>query len=150
MGYTFRLAATCLLYVPPNRHDNTYHDLCDTSRGTMVGTRNSSLVRRIYPSHHERTFYHGDIPQSLDIFECKNHSKLVLDTTIITKLDDIPRTFSWKTAECAMESSCIAGRKYVKNLKSALYDTFVQSGMVMGMGIRFPKITVVPCTKWPL
>ena len=43
MGYYFRLAARVLLYAPSHRHDNTYHDLCYTSRGVLAGTRNSSM-----------------------------------------------------------------------------------------------------------
>ena len=33
IGYSFRLAARILLYASSHRHDNTYHDLCYTSRG---------------------------------------------------------------------------------------------------------------------
>ena len=43
MGYSFRLTAKVLLYVPSHRHDNTYHVLCYTSRGALAGTRNSSM-----------------------------------------------------------------------------------------------------------
>ena len=43
MGYSFRLAARVLLYAPSNRHDNTYHGLCYTSRGALAGMRNSSM-----------------------------------------------------------------------------------------------------------
>ena len=32
-----------LLYAPSHRQDNTYHGLCYTSRGALVGTRNSSM-----------------------------------------------------------------------------------------------------------
>ena len=42
-GPLFRLAARVLLYAPPHRHDSTYHDICYTSRGTLAGTRNSSI-----------------------------------------------------------------------------------------------------------
>ena len=43
MGYSFRLAARVLLYALSHRQDNTYHALCYTSRGVLVGTRNSSM-----------------------------------------------------------------------------------------------------------
>ena len=43
IGYSFRLAARVLLYAPSHRQDNTYHGLCNTSRGTLAGTRNSSM-----------------------------------------------------------------------------------------------------------
>ena len=43
MGYSFRLTARVLLYASSNRQDNTYHDLCCTSRGALAGTRNSSM-----------------------------------------------------------------------------------------------------------
>ena len=48
MGYSFRLAALVILYASSNRHNNTYHGFCYTSRGALAGMRNSS-------SHHERT-----------------------------------------------------------------------------------------------
>ena len=32
-----------LLYAPSHRQDSTYHGLCYTSRGTLAGTRNSSI-----------------------------------------------------------------------------------------------------------
>ena len=43
MGYSFRLAARVLLYAPSHRQDSTYHGLCYTRRGTLAGTRNSSM-----------------------------------------------------------------------------------------------------------
>ena len=43
MGYYFRLPARVLLYVPSHRQEYTYHSLCDTSRGALAGTRNSSM-----------------------------------------------------------------------------------------------------------
>ena len=43
MGYSFRLAASVLLYAPSNRQDSTYHCLCYTSRGALAVTRNSSM-----------------------------------------------------------------------------------------------------------
>ena len=42
IGYSYRLTAR-VLYAPSHRQDNTYHDLCYTSRGALVGTRNSSM-----------------------------------------------------------------------------------------------------------
>ena len=70
MGCSFRLAARVLLYAPSHRQDNTYHDLCYTSRGTLAGTRNNSNGPpwRIDPmTHHtmsERS-YHGATSRSL-------------------------------------------------------------------------------------
>ena len=43
IGYSFRLVARVLLYASSHRQDNTYHSLCYTSRGTLAGTRNSSM-----------------------------------------------------------------------------------------------------------
>ena len=43
IGYSYRLTARVLLYVPSHRQDNTYHILCYTSRGALAGTRNSSM-----------------------------------------------------------------------------------------------------------
>ena len=43
IGYYFRLAARVLLYAPSHRQDSTYHGLCYTSRGALVGTRNIKL-----------------------------------------------------------------------------------------------------------
>ena len=45
IGYSFRLAARVLLYAPSHWQDSTYHGLCYTSRGALVGTRNM-LVRK--------------------------------------------------------------------------------------------------------
>ena len=43
IGYSYRLTARVLLYAPSHRQDNIYHSLCYTSRGALVGTRNSSM-----------------------------------------------------------------------------------------------------------
>ena len=43
IGYSFRLTARVILYAPSHRQDSTYHGLCYTSRGALVGTRNSSM-----------------------------------------------------------------------------------------------------------
>ena len=43
IGYSYRLTARVLLYAPSHSQDNTYHGLCYTSRGTLVGTRNSLM-----------------------------------------------------------------------------------------------------------
>ena len=43
MGYSFRLTARVLLYAPSRRQNSTYHGLCYTSRGALVGTRNSPM-----------------------------------------------------------------------------------------------------------
>ena len=43
IGYSLRLTARVLLYAPSYRQDSTYHGLCYTSRGTLTGTRNSSM-----------------------------------------------------------------------------------------------------------
>ena len=69
-GYSFRLTARVLLYAPSHRQDITYHGLCYTSRGTLAGTRNSSMGPppwRIDPTTHrtmsERS-YHGATSRS--------------------------------------------------------------------------------------
>ena len=43
IGYTYQLTACVLLYAPSHRQDSTYHSLCYTSRGSLAGTRNSSM-----------------------------------------------------------------------------------------------------------
>ena len=43
MGYSFRLAARVLLYASSHRQDNTYHNLCYTSRGALAEMGNSSM-----------------------------------------------------------------------------------------------------------
>ena len=43
IGYSFRLAASVLLYAPSHRQDITYHGLYYTSRGELAGTKNSSM-----------------------------------------------------------------------------------------------------------
>ena len=40
IGYSYRLTARVLLYALSHRQDSTYHGLCYTSRGALVGTRN--------------------------------------------------------------------------------------------------------------
>ena len=55
IDYSYRLTARILLYAPSHRQDNTYHDLCYTSRGALAGTRNSSMGPprwRIDPTTH--------------------------------------------------------------------------------------------------
>ena len=42
-GLLFPFAARVLLYASSHRQDNTYHRLCNTSHGALVGTRNSSM-----------------------------------------------------------------------------------------------------------
>ena len=42
-GLLFPISRRVLLYAYSHRQDNTYHILCYTSRGALVGTRNSSL-----------------------------------------------------------------------------------------------------------
>ena len=70
MGYSFQLTAMVLLYAPSHRQDSTYHSLCYTSRGTLAGTRNSSMgpPQRIDPTTHctmsERS-YHRATSRSL-------------------------------------------------------------------------------------
>ena len=48
IGYSYRLTARVLLYAPSHRQDNTYHNLCYTSRGALAGTRYSKF-------HYERS-----------------------------------------------------------------------------------------------
>ena len=47
IGYSNRLTARDILYVPSHRQDNTYHGLCYTSRGALAGTRNSSMGSKL-------------------------------------------------------------------------------------------------------
>ena len=44
IGYSFQLTARVILYTPSHRLHSTYHSLCYTNRGALVGTRNSSMV----------------------------------------------------------------------------------------------------------
>ena len=59
MGYSFWIAARVLLYAPSHRQNSTCHGLYCTSRGTLAGTRNSSIGgmkdRSVDLSHYERT-----------------------------------------------------------------------------------------------
>ena len=61
MGYIFRLARN-LLYTPSHTISltgNTYHSLCYTSHGALVGMRNSLMTDRSHePLHHKQTLYH--------------------------------------------------------------------------------------------
>ena len=58
IGYSYRLTARVLLYAPSLRQDNTYHGLCYTSRGALVGTRNSSMG---YTHTYINTYIHACI-----------------------------------------------------------------------------------------
>ena len=64
IGYSFRLTARVLLCAPSHSQDSTYHGLCYTSRGALVGT---SPPWRIDPTTHrtmsERS-YHGATSRS--------------------------------------------------------------------------------------
>ena len=67
IGYSYRLTARVLLYAPSHKQDNTYHGFCYTSRGALVGTRNSSMGpphegSTDDSSHHERTLYLSYVP----------------------------------------------------------------------------------------
>ena len=58
-----------LLYASSRRQDNTYHNLCYTSRGALAGTRNSSMgpLWRIDPTTHRimsKRPYHGATSRS--------------------------------------------------------------------------------------
>ena len=70
MGYSFRLAARVLLYASFHRQDNTYHNLCDTSRGALAETRNSLMGPpwrfdpTTYRTMSERS-YHGATSRSV-------------------------------------------------------------------------------------
>ena len=58
MGYPFQLAARVLLYASSHIQDNTYHGLCYTSCGALIGMRNSSMNDRSDdPSHHEQKLH---------------------------------------------------------------------------------------------
>ena len=63
IGYSFRLAARVLLYAPYHRQDSTYHGVCYTSRGTLAGTRNSSMGPTTHRTMSERS-YHGATSRS--------------------------------------------------------------------------------------
>ena len=43
IGYSLRLIARVILYVPSHRQDSTYHGLCYPSRRALDGTRYSSM-----------------------------------------------------------------------------------------------------------
>ena len=53
MGYSFRLAARVLLYASSHRQDDTYHSLCYTNRGALVGNRSGMLS----PEHYSHTYW---------------------------------------------------------------------------------------------
>ena len=63
------VAARVLLYASSHREDSTYHSLYYTSRGVLVGTRNSSVgpLWRIHPTTHHTMSehpYHGATSRS--------------------------------------------------------------------------------------
>ena len=56
IGYSYRLTARVLLYVPSHRQDNTYHSLCYTSLGALAGTRKYHTCTHI--SQYTHTYTH--------------------------------------------------------------------------------------------
>ena len=81
MGITARV----LLYAPSHRQDSTYHSFCYTSRGTLAGTRNSSMgpphegsIRRPI-THHEQTFLPQSYISLLATKQCmqRKHTKFI-------------------------------------------------------------------------
>ena len=73
MGYSLRLTARVLLYAPSHRQNCTHHGLCDTSRGALAGTRNSSM---------------GPTPRRIDqvilqvIWKKKKKKKIIVQTNL--------------------------------------------------------------------
>ena len=59
MGYFFWLAAMVLSYALSDRHDSTYHGLCNTSRGALVGRRNSPMIDSTTHRTMSERSYHG-------------------------------------------------------------------------------------------
>ena len=45
IGFSYRLTARVLLYAPSHRQDNTYHGLCYTSCGALLG----SIAQWVHP-----------------------------------------------------------------------------------------------------
>ena len=43
MGYSFRLTARDLLYMPSHKQYSTHHDLCYTGYEALAGTRNNLM-----------------------------------------------------------------------------------------------------------
>ena len=54
MGYSFRLAVRVLLYTSSHKQDNTYYNLCYTSRGALAGTRNNFTKLTAITKYHLR------------------------------------------------------------------------------------------------
>ena len=78
IGYSYRLTARVLLYAPSHRQDNTYHGLCYTSRGALVGTRN--IKNEItYTLFHE--FFSTFFFNKISLPERRNKRKSVLEIT---------------------------------------------------------------------
>ena len=72
MGYSFRLAARFLVYVPSHRQDSTYHCLCYSSRGVLAVTTNSSMSR---PRGINATTHHGAYMSRDQRFRSIQHNK---------------------------------------------------------------------------
>ena len=59
IGYSYRLTARVLLYAPSHRQDNTYHDLCYTSRGALAGNQRHFFLK-LYIISEKLTFKASD------------------------------------------------------------------------------------------
>ena len=72
IGCSYRLTARVLLYAPSHSQDNTYHGLCHTSRGTLAGTRNSSMEimssARIYIKYLKNLFFFPCLEVTVTLF----------------------------------------------------------------------------------
>ena len=70
IGNSFQLAARVLLYAPSHREDNTYHNICYTSRGALAGT----IDRLIPPGGPIKLFLvPAGAPQLLYVLSCAIH-----------------------------------------------------------------------------
>ena len=101
--YSFRLAARVLLYAPSHRQDTTYHGFCYTSRGALVGTRNSSMGKNVKACHcklSHRVVLRSNVNAS-NVTSKKNNrddikkqllTSVILKTNYLTRRYDISNT----------------------------------------------------------
>ena len=93
IGYSYRLTARVLLYAPSHRQDITYHGLCYTSRGALVGTRNSSMGLP-----HERSIRYTELYSNLVLenYTVQNHNFLYYYLFYFIYLKQINNNTFWK------------------------------------------------------
>ena len=134
MGCSFRLAARVILYAPSHRQDNTYHGLCYTSRGSLAGTRNSSIkVELTFSNKFEK------INLTPNIFDIDHHVRMYN-----VKLTGHNDRHEIRLIRCQKHAQLIETMLFkislvvapLRDLKTNKQQKAHQTGMFVGLGVN--------------